>query len=73
MYLAHEELVAKEEDVGQTLCLVNVAKGLPRLGIYFTTLDVRKLVVCQVEADDEHDFLGMSLVVLLDLEIRIGR
>ena len=39
----------------------------------FATLDVRKLVVCQVEADDGHSFLDAPLVFLQHFEIYIGR
>ena len=41
--------------------------------ISFTTLDVRKLVVDQVEAGDEHDFFYVYLVILQHFGIRIRR
>ncbi len=40
MHLAREELVANEEDVGQALCFVDVAKCLPCLHRYLAPLDV---------------------------------
>jgi hypothetical protein len=46
-----------EENIGYTLRLMNVANGLPYLCRSFATVDVRKLVVCQVEAKNKHGFL----------------
>jgi hypothetical protein len=64
LHLAREKITANEEDVGETLHLMNVANCFLFLHGSFVTLDVCKLFVCQVEADDEHDFIDMSLVLL---------
>ena len=52
-----ENISMKKKDVEQTLHLVNVEKGLPRFCGTFVILNVHKLVVCQVEANDGHGFL----------------
>ena len=43
---------------------MNVANNLSRLRGFFATFNVRKLVIHQVEADDEHGLLNVSLVLL---------
>ena len=62
-----------EEDVGQTLCLMNVVKGLSRFRGSFVTLDARKLVVRQVKATNGHTFFNAFLILLQHFGIRIGR
>lgn len=52
-----------DEDVEQTMHLVNVMKGLIHLRGFFATLDVRKLIVRQVEADDEYGLVDKSLIL----------
>ena len=42
-----------KEDVRKTFPLVNIVNGLPRQCGSLATLDVHKLVVYQIEADDE--------------------
>jgi hypothetical protein len=59
-----KEPATNKEDVEQLLRLVDVAKGLLHLRQPFTTLNVPKLVVCQVEVDDEHELLNAPLIVL---------
>jgi hypothetical protein len=71
LYLACEKLAAKEDDVGQTLRLVNVAKTFPHLRRFFATLDVHKLVVRQVEANDRHSLLNAFLILLLHFGFHI--
>lgn len=52
---------------------MNVSKGLPHLCRSLATLDVHKLIICQVEADDGHDLLDANLVLFTDLGIHFGR
>jgi hypothetical protein len=51
---------------------VDVAKGFRLLHKSSATLNVRKLVVHQVEAGDGHGLLDVPLVLLLDFGIYIG-
>ena len=64
LYGVCEEFAANEKYVGPTNHLVNVAKGPPRLCGSFTTLDVRKLVVHQVQDDGGHGVLDVPLEFL---------
>ena len=70
--LVHKELAANKEDVIQTLCLLNATKGFSHLPGSFATLHIRKLVVRQVEANDEHSFFYAHFVLLQHFGIRIG-
>ena len=63
LHLVRGKLTTNEKNVGQTLRLVNITKDLPHLRGFFATFDVRKLVVYQIEVDDEHDFFHASLVL----------
>lgn len=45
LQLAYEKFATNEEDVGETLRLVNVVESLSRLRGSFTTLNVYKLIV----------------------------
>lgn len=51
---------------------MGVAKGSRLLHKSSATLNVRKLVVHQIEAGDEHGLLKVPLVFLLDSRIYIG-
>lgn len=63
--LTHEKLMANEE---------NVANGLLRLRGSSATLDMHKLVVCQVKANDGYGiFFNASLVLIQHFGICIGR
>jgi hypothetical protein len=73
LHLARKKLTENEEDVGQTVRLVNVVKGLLRLRESFVTLDVRNLVVRQVKANDRHNFLNAFLILLQHFGICIER
>ena len=42
---------------------MNVAEVLERIHLFFAIFDVRKLVFHQVEADDGHDLLDVSLTL----------
>ena len=64
VHLVREKLAANKEDVRQILRLVNVVKDFSHLRGTFATLDVYKLVVRQVKADDGHGFFDSLLVFL---------
>ena len=59
LVIIRKKLTANEEGVVQTLCFVNVAKNFLRLYVSFVTLDMRKLVIREVEADDEHYYASL--------------
>jgi hypothetical protein len=73
LHFAYEELTINENDIGQILHLVNVAKNLPCLCRFFATSNMHKLVVHQIEADDEHYLLDAPLVLFQHLGARVGR
>ena len=73
LHFTYEKLAVDKNNGLQTFRLVNVAKGLPRLRKSLTTLDVCKLVVCEVEADDGHDLLHTALIHLQHFGIYIER
>ena len=58
-YILH--MKANKKDVGQIICLLNVAKDFPLFCGTFATLDVCKFVVCQIEANDGHGLLDTFL------------
>jgi len=72
LHLTHEELATNEEDVGQAPRLVDVAKCLPCLRGSLAPLDVVKLTIHQVDANDRHGLLHTPLVLLDDFGVRIG-
>lgn len=57
----------------QTLRLLNVAKGLPRFHMSFATLDVHKLDVHQIEANDGYGILDAPLVIVHYFGIHIWK
>ena len=63
LHLAHGKFAVNEEDVGQSLCLLNIANDLPRLRSSNATFNVRKLVIRQFDANDECGILYMSLIL----------
>ena len=71
LHFTRKNLVVNDKGVRQSLRLMNNTKGLSCLRESFATLDVRKLVVREVEADDGHDILDVFLV-LQHFGIRIG-
>ena len=71
LYLTNEKFMMNEEDVRQTLYLVNVTKSLSRLHWSIATLHVHKLVVYQVEVDYKHGILDAPLLILQHFGIRI--
>ena len=73
LHLVREKLVVNKEDVGQIICLVNVAKKILCLRGSFATLNGHKLVVRQVKADDGHGLLHTPLVLFQHFGIRVGR
>lgn len=74
---AFKELATNKEDVEQLLCPWMLQRvfytSVGPSGRPFTTLNVRKLVVCQVEVNDEHDLLNAPLIVLQYFWISVGR
>ena len=52
---------------------MNVAKGISCFLGSFATIDMHKLVVHQVGADDGHDFLDVSLILIQHFGIHIKR
>lgn len=70
LHFANEELATNENDVQQALGLVDVAKLLSHLCCFFTTFDIHKLVVRQVEADNEYGIFYMFLILLQHFRIR---
>lgn len=73
LYLAHKKFIANKDDVGQTFGLVNVANCLPHLYGSFAIIDIRELVVHQIQACDGHNLLDKSLVPPQYFGICIGR
>ncbi len=72
MHLTREELAANEEDVGQAPRFVDVTKCPPCLRWSLGPLDVVKLTIHQVDANDRHGLLQTPLVPLDDFGVRIG-
>jgi hypothetical protein len=73
LHLALGKLATNKDNVGQNFRLVNVTKGFPHFHESFATLDMSKLVVHQVEADDGHGLLNASLVLLQHFGIYNGK
>jgi hypothetical protein len=67
LHLVRGKIATNTNDVGQIFGLVNVAKGFSHLRWSFPTLDVRKLVFCQVEVDDGHSVFYVPLMFILTL------
>lgn len=73
LYFIREKFAVNGENVGQILYLVDVAMDILCLHGSFATLDVCKLVVRQIKADDGHCLFDVPLVLPQHFGICIGR
>jgi hypothetical protein len=71
LHLERKEHAANEENIGIIFYLMNVRKGFLCSFMSFATVDVRKLVDCQIKADDRYCPLHASLVLLQHFGISI--
>lgn len=71
LHLAYKKTWGETKNVRQTLRLVNNAKSITRLRRSFPTLDVCKVVVGQVKADDRYGLLDTFFVLLQHFGIYI--